>query len=649
MSETSWDIDSLVSLEVDDNLTFKDSLRLVLRTWPYIKKQLIHILTFLGLNLIASVIYFSIAFVANDLMNNKILLGERLQPLQANILFLDDRYITTGIENESKLTVNQRRAVRDQMLWVFSLAALLFLGIAVITPYYSVWIYQRINQDLRVRMLERIEHLSLKYHSHARSGDLIYRIYQDSATITNVIQTLIVIPAQSLSVFVFTVLILSFFSPWLGLLCLATAIPVIWLLVWFTPRIQERSRLARSSNSNLTSRIQEVFSMINIVKANRAESTVLQRFNADSRQALDMAFLLRVEIMILHLATAMLMLGAVLVMEYLMANWTIGEKTTYLGGVIAMVGFAIWNLGAYQSAIGRTNDMTLQAGGFIRNWGAAQDLLIGLDRAFYLLDLEPEITDTDSPKAFPLQVDSVSWREVSFSYDTSQPVLKHLSLTAKKGTVTAIVGATGSGKSTLMSMLLRLYDPNDGDIYINDTNVKEIAIRELRTNVTIALQQNVLFAATVAENIAFALDVSNDAIRSAAKVACADEFIEEMKLGYETELGERGGKLSTGQRQRLSIARAIIRDTPILILDEPTSSLDAATEQRLLQNLNSWGKDRIVFIITHRLSTIRNADQIALLKNGEIVEAGDHESLMSKHDGEYRRFVEDETIGTSHE
>jgi ABC-type multidrug transport system fused ATPase/permease subunit len=153
----------------------------------------------------------------------------------------------------------------------------------------------------------------------------------------------------------------------------------------------------------------------------------------------------------------------------------------------------------------------------------------------------------------------------------------------------------------------------------------------------------------VAENIAFALDVSNDAIRSAAKVACADEFIEEMKLGYETELGERGGKLSTGQRQRLSIARAIIRDTPILILDEPTSSLDAATEQRLLQNLNSWGKDRIVFIITHRLSTIRNADQIALLKNGEIVEAGDHESLMSKHDGEYRRFVEDETIGTSHE
>ena len=221
---------------------------------------------------------------------------------------------------------------------------------------------------------------------------------------------------------------------------------------------------------------------------------------------------------------------------------------------------------------------------------------------------------------------------------------------AEVGAITAIVGATGSGKSTLMSLLLRLYDPDAGHITVNGTDLKDLSIDSIRQNVSIALQQNVLFATTVSENIGYAArDVTPEKIREAARIACADGFIEEMTDGYDTELGERGGKLSTGQRQRLSIARAIVRDTPILILDEPTASLDAETEHQVLNNLSTWGRHRILFVITHRLSTIRNADQIAFLDDGHITEVGTHEELMAIDGGDYRTFVTQETIGVDGE
>jgi ABC-type multidrug transport system fused ATPase/permease subunit len=173
-----------------------------------------------------------------------------------------------------------------------------------------------------------------------------------------------------------------------------------------------------------------------------------------------------------------------------------------------------------------------------------------------------------------------------------------------------------------------------------------MAINDIRAHTAIALQKNVLFTDTVANNIKFGTPQADRiAIEAAAKVACADDFINEMANGFDTELGERGGKLSAGQRQRLSIARAIVRDTPILILDEPTASLDARTEQRVLENLSSWGSGRVIFLITHRLSTIRNADQIAFLESGRIVELGQHDELMTREAGQYRAFVNAEIVG----
>ena len=196
-----------------------------------------------------------------------------------------------------------------------------------------------------------------------------------------------------------------------------------------------------------------------------------------------------------------------------------------------------------------------------------------------------------------------------------------------------------------MSLLLRLYDPDRGRVLVNDTNLKDLRIGDIRGNVAIALQRNVLFAASVAENIGYAGNYDREQIEAAARIACADGFINALPDGYDTELGERGNKLSSGQRQRLSIARAVVRDTPILILDEPTAALDAETEHQVLGNIADWGSDRVVLVITHRLSTIRSADQIAFLEDGRIVERGTHDELMSQPQSRYRRFVAAQTPG----
>jgi ATP-binding cassette subfamily B protein len=209
--------------------------------------------------------------------------------------------------------------------------------------------------------------------------------------------------------------------------------------------------------------------------------------------------------------------------------------------------------------------------------------------------------------------------------------------------VTALLGPTGAGKSTLLSLLLRLFDPDTGRIEIDGVDLRRLQLASLRAGVALALQENLLFGATVRENIRHAKPGASDAeVRAAARVACADAFISALPQGYDTRLGERGAKLSTGQRQRLSIARAVLKDAPILVLDEPTASLDAATESELLQNLTAWGRDRAILLVTHRLSTLRRADRIVCLAGGRVVESGSPAELMARASGAYRQLVERE-------
>ena len=632
--------------EVDVQPTFRRVAHLILRAWPYYRPQLKHLVTYLLLNVLAGAIILVAGLIGNDLLNNKVLVGTPLQPMQATLLLLDDSYVVGAREDAESLTSEQRQTVRNRLLSWGLVGLLLLLASFSLVWYYMTWIYQRINQDLRLAMLAKAESLSLRFHDQARTGDAIYRIYQDSATITNVLQQLIVTPLRVLIWMLWGFTLLTLFSPWLGLLCILTVVPVTLLFIYFTPQIQKYSRMARRTNSNLTSRIQESFASIRVIKANRAEEAVIQRFEQDSKRALDAAFQFRLQVTLLALGVSTVAMGAVLVGEYLMAGWTISGTATYLGGVITLVGFATWNLGAYQSAAGTISQNSQQGFELAQIWGGAQDLMIGLERAYYLLDQEAEVTEVAQPLPFPVSVRQVAWHDVSFAYQQQKPILSRLNLTATAGSITAIVGPTGTGKSTLMALLLRLYDPDQGTITINDTPIDYIRIDDLRSHVAIALQQNVLFTTTIADNISYATsDKSRADIDAAAKISCAHEFIEALPLGYDTELGERGGKLSTGQRQRLTIARAILRDTPILVLDEPTASLDAVTEQRVLRNIAEWGKSRIVFIITHRLSTIKQASQIAFMHEGSIVELGGHDTLMGIPEGYYRRFVRAELKG----
>jgi len=622
-------------------------VRVFVRTWPYLKPQFLHILCWLALQLMSYTAVGLAMVLVDDVLNNKIMLGHPLEPAQTTLLLLDPSYAQV-----EELSEEQRVAVRDR--FVLYVAVGYFLNMVILQlgflHYYYTWIIQRINQRLRVTMVEKAEHLSLRYHSHARTGDAIYRVYQDSATVTAIIDTAILDPINMTWKLAFAFFILWLFNPVLGLICILATVPIVLVVAGYTPRLQRLARLAREANSNLTSRIQEAFAAIRVIKANQVEGTVMGRFDQDSNHALNAALRVRMEMILLWMIVLAIAGGAMFTADYLMAGWTVDEETTWLAGAITLVGFAVWNLGAFQQASGRVREYFDWGRGLINKWSLMQDMAMGLNRAYHLLDVEPEVSDPVDPIPMPTPIREVRYRNVHFAYEADRTVLDGVDLTARAGTVTALVGATGSGKSTLMSLLLRLYDPAAGSVRLNDVDIRDVAIDDLRGQIAIALQQNVLFAATVAENIGYAsVGATRRDVEAAAGVACADEFIRDMADGYDTELGERGGKLSTGQRQRLSIARAIVRDTPILILDEPTASLDAETEQRLLANLSDWGRDRIVFLITHRLSTIRNADQIAFLEGGRIGEVGSHDALMAIPDGHYRRFVASETEAASAE
>lgn len=671
---------SLSRQEVKDRgFSFNEFRSLILRTWPYLRQELPHLILWVTLRMLLEILWVSATLFTFDLFNNKVLVGEKLDQTQAAVLFVDESYQFTAeelavkaqlrelIETEgddevqdenlsadderkseleaqiTKLNEEQRMTVRNRFFVVIAIVAVLFFMLAPVIDYYRTWILQRINQYLRVTMIERAEHLSLRYHAHAQTGDAIYRVYQDSAMITNIVEKILLQPTVATFTATFSFIVLVSFSLVLGAMFLCGVIPILLIVAWFTPRLQIRSRHARESNSQLTSRIQEAFQAIRVVKANKSLQVMEARFDADSHRAMNAALLLRGEFVLMSTLVA-LVIGALMIAgEFLLANWVLEERATFLFGVVALVGFAVWNYGAFEAARDRIEEGLWNGNDLIRIWGSLQDMVVGLERAFFLLDLEPEIVDEDDAVDLPQPIESLSFQNVAFAYSAEVPVLRNVDLIAEPGTITAIIGRTGSGKSTLMSLLLRLYDVDAGSISINGVDLRHIKVDDLRANVAIALQQNNLFASSIADNIAYATPgLTRDQVIAAANVACAHEFINELSDGYDTELGERGSKLSTGQRQRLSIARAIAKDTPILILDEPTASLDAQTESRVLSNLREWARDRVVFLITHRYSTIQSANQIALLEDGDIVACGSHDELMLESGGRYRAFFEGE-------
>ena len=582
-----------------------------------------------------------------DLLNQSILQAEPLTPFLADFVGRPDL--------GSAATEGLSLAERQELQWIYivfvvAIGALTF-PLTVGLPYYNVWILQRINQDLRLDLVERWHQLSLRYHSDHRVGDSVYRIYQDSAQVTAIVGTLISVLIQA-TTYAVTIVFVTALDPILGIMATTIAVLAILWGRWFSPRMRTRSLTARETNSDLTSRTQEVLGAIRVIKASSAETLEQRRFEADSVAAFNAAYRIRslvaaVTIVMFTLAATILLGG-----EFLMAVWAAENREAFAAVLIGLVGlsFVRWNLGAFQWAQGELFKSSDLVGGLLRQWTTAQDMAMGLDRVFEILDIEPDVSNAVDAVPLAGLAREIRFDRVAFAYQADRPVLRDVTLAARAGEITAIVGPTGSGKSTLMALLTRLFDPDAGTITIDGVDLRRLEVESLRRNVAIALQENVLFALSVRDNLRYAApDASDEQISQAAYVSCVDEYVASLPDGLDTVLGDRGGKLSTGQRQRLSIARAIAKDSPILILDEPTAALDAATEHRVLGRLDAWGQGadghgkRAIFLITHRISTIRQADQILYLEDGRVAEQGSHDELMAVPNGRYRRFVETET------
>lgn len=618
-------------------LNFRGLGRVYLATWPYIYSQLKHFIALLALSLGMVGFGTAVGFFSVDILWDSVGQSEPLSEAQASVMWLpaSDFVTVEALSEAARYEILIRFLIASAFIIIFTTSMFTLVGM------YKVWILQRVNQELRVAMVRNAEELSLRFHAKMSAGDGIYRVFQDSAMVTAVVDNIVVQPIIALSILVLQLVIATLFSPWFAFLLLLAVITIVTITAWFTPRLRISSQAARRANAGLFTRVQETFQSIQAIKAYSYEDANLAAFQNGSRIALDTAFSLRRDFAALKVIASFLLVLTLFITDYIATSFVLQKDAVFGASLLVLLGMSVtnWTIAAHQARRGAVEAFTFNFESLVKVWCFAQDMAVGLGRAFWLLSQEPEVQDPENPQEFPVVKQGIRFNGVSFGYEPSVSVLSEFHLNAQKGQITALVGESGAGKSTAMALLLRLFDPDTGRVLIDELDIRSFRVDDVRANVAIALQENVLFPFSIADNLRYATpDATQEIIEQAATIACAQEFIETLPVGYQTELGIGGALLSVGQKQRLSIARAIVRDARILILDEPTASLDTATERQVMANLKRWAEDRVVILITHRLSTIRDADHIAFLANGSIVESGTHESLLEQQ-GHYFDFV----------
>jgi ABC-type multidrug transport system fused ATPase/permease subunit len=502
-------------------------------------------------------------------------------------------------------------------------------GVLGLVDYFvTIRLTQDLNHHYRARLFGRIQALPYAAFDEARIGDAIYRVLYDTPAITNTVYRVLLTPVGAPVAILASALLLrlSFGNHppiyWSALAMLPVSLSVGLALGGILRRRMSRSRRA---GSRATATAEESLSNVVVAQAFGAEAIERARFDAASWRAFsEFRGLVAASMALIAcgvLLAAPVMIAAVRYMLGLLARDVItpGDLSLVFGYFFGIVGPAV-DLGAL--------------------WPRIQGSLVGLHRVFHVLEnLPAELDDTGRPALAPVR-QRIAFDRVSFAFDDT-PVLRDVSFESRPGTVTAIVGPAGAGKTTLVSLIPRFHDPDTGRVVADDTDLATVRVASVRRQVAFVFQEGALFSDTILENIRFGWPAASDAdVRRAAEQALADAFIRALPDGYDTRLGRAGAKLSVGQKQRLQVARALVRPASVLILDEPTAALDPETEAALVRAVRAASRDRVVFVVTHRLSTVVEADQILFLDDGRIVERGTHAALLADAEGPYRRFWE---------
>jgi ABC-type multidrug transport system fused ATPase/permease subunit len=490
-------------------------------------------------------------------------------------------------------------------------------------------IEQRMILDFRSDLFQHAQRLSLAFHDARKTGELMSRINYGAASVGNVVMAFPPMLQAFLSLI--GMFAISLLIQWQLALTSLIVVPLLYYSAGLygkrvTPRLMRVQNLEWQSLSI----VHESMAMLRVIVSFGREPYEFKRFREQGETAVEERVKLTVrQTLFTLLVNTITAAGTAGVFGY--GFFLVLEGRLDIGKLIVLMSYVA---AVYQPLEAISGSV-----------GVLHTELVALRGSFHLLETAPEVIE--DPKAVELgRTDGeVRYENVSFSYRGRKDALQEVSFNALPGERIAIVGPTGAGKSTLMSLLVRFYDPREGRILVDGVDLRALKLRSLRDQISVVLQEPLLFSGTVGENIRYGqLEATDEDVIEAAKAAGAHDFIERLPQGYDTELGERGAKLSGGERQRICVARAFIRDAPILILDEPTSSIDSKTEAIILDSLERLMAGRTSFMIAHRLSTIRQADKIVVIDKGRIVEQGTHSELLARN-GLYRQLSDAQTRG----
>jgi ABC-type multidrug transport system fused ATPase/permease subunit len=559
-----------------------------------------------------------------------ILREHRFRLLAAFGLLLVSRIAALALPASSKYLVDEVINKRNGDLLGFLaaaivLASLVQAGTALLLSRIVGLAAQRAIIDLRRELQRKVVRLPVAFFDSTKSGVLISRIMTDPDALRNLLGAGLIQLAGSLLTATLALSVLLWLNWRLTSMTIVLLGAFASLAVYSFRRIRPLFRLRAEIASQVVGRLAESLGGIRVVKAYRAEENEARVFDA----GLERLFAsVRREVT----ASSAVGAGAILIFGFMSALLVFVGGREILAGSMSLGGFVmyVFFIGLLIAPVVRISDNATQL----------SEAFAGLDRIRELRDRDTEDVNDGSLLPFATARGDIEFQSVGFEYTPGSPVLKGVSFRAAAGSTTALVGPSGAGKSTVIGLVMGFHRPTSGRILVDGRDMATVGIRDMRSRLGVVFQENFLFDGTIAENIAYGrANASSEEVVAAARRANCDEFVESLENGYETLVGERGVRLSGGQRQRIAIARALLADPRILILDEATSSLDSESEAFVQDGLRSLRQGRTTLVIAHRLSTVQSADQILVMEAGEIVERGDHESLMARP-GRYRQLYD---------